>query len=342
MHTLTGTAASPLRNTGMQNTSGVFLDWLACTFLERFDIHVLARELGASLTGDAKWTKGAMGYTDVWSVFGGWIGINPQRPDMGIHFNLSAKALDQFRLATHKTDASIVNWLCALGAKFTRLDVAFDIYDKAMLDLEDIRDAINGGLCVSKWKKATTYDTRKLSDGTSIGGSDCGGFTFGSRSSQSYLRIYDKRQERLTKVGECERTYWVRIELEYKSKNAIAVSKLIVENASLDWFGANLRYYLDIKAPGQTDKNRSRWEAAGWWVTLTAAVKTRLPVVRKIVQDAIISAKRWIMHQVAPTLAFLLEIDGGDVQWIRDTMLNGKQKMSTKHKRVLANSTEGA
>jgi DNA relaxase NicK len=228
-----------------------------------------------------------------------------------------------------------------MGAKFTRLDVAFDVFSKDILDLDDISKAIKDGLCVSKWRTAREFSTFNLKDGTPVGGDGLGGFTFGSRSSRAYLRIYNKRQERLTKAGECEHSYWIRVEMEYKSDNAIAVGKMTMHNKSLDWFGENLRYYLDIKASGQTDENRSRWTSVTWWVELTAMVKTRLPLARKIVQDVVIASKRWIKEQVAPTLAFLLKWDGGDILWISEIMQDGLTRLSAKQQRALSNQLEG-
>jgi len=337
MHDITGRQPSPCCNTGTPNTGGIFLDWLGCTFLNNGDIRALARELGEPLDDKRKWGTGKLGYTEVWSFFGGWIAQNLDRPDMGIHLELPAIALDQLRLETKKADVAIISWFANKGAKFTRLDVAFDIFSKDILDLADISTAIQQGLCVSRWRTAREFATYSLKDGTPVGGSDLGGFTFGSRSSRAYLRIYNKRQERIAKTGECERDYWVRVEMEYKGDNAIAVSEMTMRNSSLDWFGANLRYYLDIKEPGQTDENRSRWETASWWVSLTAMVKTRLPLLRKVVQNVVIASKRWIKEQVAPTLAFLLEWEGGDISWLSEVMQDGISRLSPRHQRVLEN-----
>lgn len=342
MHAVIVGSLPPCCNTGALNTSGIFLDWLACTFLNNNDIKALAIELGEPLCDEDKWGTGRLGYTEVWSIFGGWIAQNPDRIDMGVHLELPAKALDQLRLETKKTDTAIVTWLVDMGAKFTRLDVAFDVFSKNILDLDNISKAIKDGLCVSKWRTARAFSTYDLKDGTPIGGDGLGGFTFGSRSSRAYLRIYNKRQERITKVGECEHSYWARVEMEYKGENAVAVGKMTMHNNSLDWFGANLRYYLDIKEPGQTDENRSRWETATWWVALTASVKTRLPLLRKVVQDVVIASKRWIKEQVAPTLAFLLKWDGGDIRWISEIMQDGIARLSPKHRRVLDNQGQGA
>jgi phage replication initiation protein len=341
MHTIAAGTLPPYGNTGAENTEGIFLDWIACTFLNNSDIKALASELGESLDDKAKWNVGRLGYTDVWPIFGGWIAQNLDRPDMGIHLELPGKALEQVRLETKKTDAAIVSWLDDKGAKFTRLDVAFDVYSQDVLDLDDVSKAIKDGLCVSRWKTAKEFSTYELKTGQAIGGDGLGGFTFGSRSSRSYLRMYNKRQERLTKTGECERKYWIRVEMEYKGENAIAVAKTTINNASLDWFGGNLRYYLDIKEAGQTDANRSRWASADWWVSLTATVKTRLPLARKIVQDVVIASKRWVKKQVAPTLAFLLKWDGGDIRWLSEIMQDALSRLSAKHQRVLNNQMEG-
>lgn len=340
MHVVTNNQPSPCSITGTPNTSGIFLDWLSCTFLQEFDIKALAIALGEQLDDKNKWNTGRLGYTEIWPIFTGWIGQNKDRPDMGIHLELSATALGQMRLETQKTDVQLVEWLDGMGAKFTRLDVTFDVYSRDVLDLDDISTAIKDGLCVSRWKTAKEFSTYALKDGQAIGGDSLGGFTFGARSSRAYLRMYNKRQERLTKTGECERKYWIRVEMEYKGENAIAVAKTTINNASLDWFGSNLRYYLDIKEAGQTDQNRSRWTSAVWWIELTATIKTRLPLLRKIVQDVVIASKRWIKEQVAPTLAFLLQFDGGDIRWISEVMQDGLSRLSAKHQRTLNNQLE--
>jgi phage replication initiation protein len=315
---------------------------LACTFLDGDTIEDIALELGTRLEDSGKWRTGAQGYTDVWTVYGGWIGVNPDRPDMGVHLVLSGRALDQFRLETKKSDVDIILWFVGLGARFTRIDVAFDVYTKDVLDMEWLETSVKSGLCVSRWKTAKAYATYQLRDGQPVGGVACGGFTFGSRTSNAYLRVYDKRQERLSKTGECDKTHWIRLEMEYKKENAQAIVKLIQDDRSLNWLGANLRYYLDIKEGGQTDKNRSRWATAEWWVRLTSEIKTRLPVVKKVVQDVILSTKNWIKKQVAPSIAFIVQCDFGDVGWLYEVMGDGKARMSARHKRVLKEIEQGA
>lgn len=341
MHSVTDNRVPPAGHTGAQNTNGAFIDWLSCTFLDGDKAGTIAKELGQVLDDSTRWNTGAMGYTDVWSIFGGWIGENPDRPDMGVHLELPGRAMDTIRLQTRKTDVELVVWFVGLGAQFTRVDVAYDVFEQDKLDLAQIKQAIKDNLCVSRWRNAKEYATYRLNGGGYVGGCECGGFTFGSRSSRAYLRMYDKRQERLQKIGECDKPYWVRLEMEYKKENAQAVARMIQDTKGLDWYGANLRYYLDIKEPGQTDTNRSRLKTAAWWIELTDSIKTRLPLLKKVVQDAVLAAKRWIRDQVAPTLAFLTTYDGGDTAWLRDTMMDGQGRMSNKYIHILKAQEEG-
>jgi len=94
----------------------------------------------------------------------------------------------------------------AIGGQVSRLDIAIDT-DEAW-DVEDFRKAIKSGEVDTRARKAGVYD-------------GLNGWTVyvGSRSSEKFLRIYDKAAE--TKTTDP----WTRIELECKGDFAQSIAK---------------------------------------------------------------------------------------------------------------------
>lgn len=94
--------------------------------------------------------------------------------------------------------------LIGLGVKLTRMDLAFDDR-RGILSLEAVYRAIKEGSAVSRWKKVDFLEKTALASGKLQG--RC--IQIGSKSSASYLVIYDKGLE----TGSAAEGEWVRWEL---------------------------------------------------------------------------------------------------------------------------------
>jgi len=202
--------------------------------------------------------------------------------------------------------------MCDLGFSFTRLDVAADDLD-GILDLGEIRDCIERGDYTSRWHTATRmYNLRGA--GSTI--------YLGAPSSDSMLRIYDKAAERGT-TGP-----WVRVEFQARRRVAHALVLGLVERG-LSAALAIVRSYVDFKV-GSGDSNVSRRRTALWWVRFLrglAALRLRLPSITRTLDGV----RRWLTDQVAPSLALVVEADGGVLDWLIDLVDGGKRRLTPVH-----------
>ena len=105
------------------------------------------------------------------------------------------------------------------GVHLTRLDVAID--DKSgLVDLEEVRRCVDGGLIVSRFKSAYVIEKKSLATGKGFGVT----VNFGSRVSDLMVRMYNKAAEQKQESA----GPWVRVELEAKDENASALASLLV------------------------------------------------------------------------------------------------------------------
>lgn len=256
------------------------IDWLAGT--------ITAKPIGESL--DAlreilgEWQEleyGGRGYECSAVIFGtGRIFWSYAHREMGVHVSFPSSAIAASGFESQALIAAFVS----VGMSFTRVDFAMD--DKSgILNLDVVVSAVKQKSFVSRWKKWTHIENE--SDGRSI--------NLGSRSSQSYLRIYDKAREQDVEG------HWIRVELELKDERAdAAIHELLIET---DW-GAKVASWLlghvDFKVCG-SDTNKSRWHTVGWWAEFVGFVqKSRIitPKSFKTIENVI----EWLTDQCAPSL----------------------------------------
>lgn len=110
-----------------------------------------------------------------------------------------------------------------LGMKSTRVDLAFDDR-RGILPLEAVYRAAKDGSAVSRWKEVGSFEKTTLASGKLRGRS----IQFGSRSSASYLVIYDKGLE----TGCAAEGKWIRWELRLADSAAEKFVAAFMEDAS--------------------------------------------------------------------------------------------------------------
>ncbi len=129
-----------------------------------------------------------------------------------VHVSLSGEIVSAWE--PEKVQA-ICRWINELKGHGTRVDVALD--DRTgHATVSHVIAAADAGQAVMRWR---TYDAKRRC--SYKGQDDIQGemVTFGSRQSETYLRVYDKRMEAAGK-GETVEGPWVRWELEFKKDRA--------------------------------------------------------------------------------------------------------------------------
>ncbi len=199
------------------------------------------------------------------------------------------------------------------GARFTRFDFAID--DQiGLLNLDHIITACEEGRVVSAYK---SVDFRPKLDGTT--GQIIGrGVTFGTRGSESYVRIYDKELQQAVPG------HWIRVELETRKERAQALAEAIAKRGA-QVVPPILLSYLNFKVQGR-DKRRCRWKTESWWTTFLGTTRRRrLEVAPRNV--SLEKTYRWLIRSVAPAFARVYDSGIGE-QLITQMLAHGRSRLN--------------
>lgn len=282
---------------------------------------------------------GMLGYTkSIHILDGGRILWNPEKIEMGVHVILNSVSLSLLGM----TPIGLIEWCEGKGGSIKRMDLAFDDFG-GLLDIDEMYRKILSGELQTRFRRATRID------GANVGENKKTGFTvnLGRRSSESFIRIYDKHLERVARGEERpEGEKWVRVELELKGKKADAFAKLLLsedhDEAEYDegqLCSMLLLGLLDFKTVSMFDENKSRWPTSHWWMKFVGVQEKlclRVPKVEKTLEDT----KRWIRVQVATSLALIvLSHDDDDgitgYDFIINCIADGETRMSKRQSAVM-------
>jgi phage replication initiation protein len=246
---------------------------------------------------------------------------NRERKDMGVHLKLPASALK----ALPRDAVTILCALVAMGGKASRLDITADDFD-GLLDMDLMRDKVLRGEFLCR-----AHNGREE---RSLFGEDGHTLYFGSRRSDTLLRIYDKKAEQASQkidVTFCDT--WVRVETELKNDRADGAAQYIAQHPET-WFieaAGWLLDFLDFKDPG-TDSNISRWETSDWWSAFVErAKKAKIVVMQE--ERTVEDVKAWVEKQVAPSL-FVLEATVGHEDLFQ-MVAEGSGRLKDRHKKMI-------
>ncbi len=275
---------------------------------------------------------GGMGYTEsVFVLDGGRVFWHPDRPEMGIHVRLNSASVAQSGF----TAFGLIGRVLDMEAKIKRIDIALDDFE-GLLDLDEVYKNLRDGDVVTRFRRVGRIESSKLGE---IEGS---GLTvsLGSRSSEAFIRMYDKKAEQEGKTGKRVGVdHWVRVEMELKSDKAHAFGVLLFNSVLDDAEGtsgdlcSNLLYgLLDFKTPVDGDTNKSRWPTSPWWqefVNTKKKLTLSIPKDEKTLDDT----KRWMQNQVSTSLAMIVlslpdddNVSGYD--FVINCIVNGGKSMS--------------
>lgn len=138
----------------------------------------------------------------------------------------------------------------------TRLDVAYDdfAYDDScgIFNIKQIIKDTQQRNFIAKSRTGIITNSFK-------GGSDAYSVMFGSRTSDLYIRIYDKARER----GFHDGRHWIRLETVFKQDRALAFLR-DVNPLGIKYRGV-VHNYLRFVTPDKSDDNKSRWSTRKYW-----------------------------------------------------------------------------
>lgn len=301
---------------GIELGPGSSLDWLEFTVPVKGRLpSEAAVEWAGHFGGMVPLEHGRYGYSSGAAVLGcGCLWWSDDRPDMGVHVSLPSDALERYTGDWHAL-CQCVWW--DLG-KFTRCDLALD---QGETPIDTVVEAVRARQVVSHFRKAN-QTVNLWGDGCTI--------YLGASTSDTRVRIYDKRAELLARGQECGCEVLVRCEAQFRRERADAAMRELYGGAH---GGALMRGVLDFRDVEAADQS-NRADVLPWWERwLSGAAAVKLKVV-KVVRD-LAKMRRWVERQVSQTLGVLLKADGDNPYWLLDRALLGWSR-APEWKRALA------
>ena len=310
------------------NNKELLVDWLEFTCFQ--DCEELGseerkklEEWGFNLEKFEYLESGLMGYKKrMWGehtqiLFAGNTG-------MKTHIILSAKGV-----RTYEVNNKAENLICILTREdisFTRIDLALDIRDDS-IKFDKLLKYLNKNQIVTRFKKYKYVVEKQIEeDGQQILGET---IYFGSRSSNIFVRIYDKAKQMQVEGS------WIRIEIVYKDKHANALALYIAQGKKNlgELFSQTLNNYIRF-VEKSNDSNKRRWKTADFWEKILED-SSRLKLSFKGEEVDPKKTADWFKTKVAPSLAFLNLYWGGDMQIVESVITGAEEKMPEKYKKIL-------
>ena len=318
------------------HTSGFLfsVDWLAFT-VPRCTPEEAQERMGGEWM---KLEKGFYGYPRAWlslSAGGGSgrIGTGmPHRADE-VHVSLSGTIVSAWE--PQKVQA-VCRWIKEKDGHGTRVDLALD--DRmGHATVSQIIEAADVGQAVMRW---STYDAKRKC--SHKGKDDIVGemITFGSRQSESYLRVYDKQRETTAKGHRVEGP-WVRWELEFKKERANLCVNLLASLPVEEWHQFTvglLKSYISFR---DTTADAPAWERCrsselAWWHALTGGFSRCRFYVEKT-DRKLEEVLAWFSQAMGPTMAVLYYAVGPE--WVSKVIQSGANRWKAHHYQLLQKKT---
>lgn len=198
----------------MNKTLYITIDWLSVTFKE-WTNEVNEFVSAVSGVGARVPATPLYGYTSAERApSGAYLLWNVHREEMGLHVQLGGSALRYLFEDSIFTPKSLLGRVNNLGGRATRLDLAKDAKD-VKVDYDDIYERLNAGQ--GKGTARTFEQRRSANNGNTV--------YVGSRSSDKFIRLYNKAAER----GIVD-TRWSRLEIELSGMQARSMLAKLVES----------------------------------------------------------------------------------------------------------------
>lgn len=212
----------------------------------------------------------------------------------------------------------------------TRLDIAFDDHT-GIFDIKQIEKDYRDRNWVSKSTKGRiTVDVSRQSDAISI--------MTGTKSSDMYMRIYDKAAERGIKDGR----HWIRCELVLKQDRAV---QFIMNNELVGKkFRGVIYNYFRFVTPSDTDRNKRRWEMRDYWRNFLENVEKISVYTPKDIEYNLCRLNKYVFGQAGNSIDTYIKCVGLikflDDLVKRSSQLNAKQRFLIEESKALIEMNE--
>jgi DNA relaxase NicK len=333
------------------------VDWVAFTLptLPGRPSGAVDMALWGDLLGDLEWEElpngHKLGYAGCRVAAAGGIKLYysglSAADDMGSHVEISGSGCRFLEVSGVVKDWSVwASLALGYGARASRVDFCRDDraqHGKGLLDLAYLdRLALDWANKRSKQLvcKFGTFEAKAPLDART-GQRKGHSLIFGNRSSETYIRMYDKSLEVCKKIKGARRVeflkqygHHVRVEIEYKGRRAKAAFQMLADEG-LSSLGGLIYACLDFKSrPVEAGENATRVPRLAVWETFCGAQsKVRLAisvVVKKLHEQVNFLSTQW-----GPTMAAVVKAHGGDASMLVAVAKAAMDRLKPRHLKLI-------
>jgi DNA relaxase NicK len=261
---------------------------------------LVAREMGVKDWAFERGTRGAQGYRETWlGPLGVRVYTNPVSGPEQCHVSIGGSCLEAMG-AQWVQRLTLQCYRAGWEARATRVDLAMDGEGFTPADCRELWERGE----VRSYSRRDCWGWQCSQEGNT--------FSIGSRTSERYGRVYDKRG-------------FTRFEVECKGDRAAAVWADLCVVDPREWgetIRAHVRDFVEFLAP--------------WWDEFMGGVVRALLVVGSAARATADKARQWLRRQVAPWIAALTELDGGELGWLLDLVAEGRTRYGLAQRVALA------
>ena len=179
------------------------------------------------------------------------------RHNPGVCLEMSGQGCRDFETFGHGNWSKLFDLVRFQQGNITRIDIAFDDFS-GLIPLRIMAEQARRYQFTARSQHLRITEESIDGDPDHMGISVC----HGSKSSEIFVRCYDKRVER----QRWEVPHWVRLEVQLRAGNAAGFVEYPGEIG--EKFRGVLAQYLNYRCPDPTDSNKRRWFVAPWWQKL--------------------------------------------------------------------------
>lgn len=256
---------------------------------------------------------------------------------MGIHVEISGNGcrMLETHLKKHGMDMrGYILFLKEYGVNFSRIDVAYDDYNR-LLDFDVIESKMRNDQVVTRLRNKQQVEGYSKIENLSSSNSKGVTYYFGNRSSEAFVRFYDKRIEQIAKGNPVpdDIETWQRYEVVLKREKANDfVNKYeACEDLSrlyMQIIGGLIRFIDD------TDVNKARCKTSLFWEQFTSN-ETPVKLASKEMDSDLSTVIEWFDKAVANSLIVLLAIaESEGIDFVSELANSGRQ-LSAKQQNLL-------
>lgn len=274
-----------------------------------------------------RWT-----YRQSYVALGGLISIffDGVQENQGLCIDISGSGIEALEAQWLKSGlgefdirAFLKEWL-QKGARGSRFDYAHDTTNEKV-NLALVGDHLRSDSFVSRAQVWQPMERHYRG-----GRIEVQGYSIGGRSSESYMRIYDKALEQK------QEGHRIRFEAEFKGKKAARAMEIFVDEG-WDALSGCLRSVIDFTELEAEDSNVTRRKVATWWEELIGAAK-HVVNVGKASASSLTRSFAWMRRQCKGAMWALTEASGGSFEWLMELVREGAEKHSDRCRHMVETS----